>query len=281
MTSRALRPLGEVARRADEISTRSLSARLPVPEAKDEVHTLVVVLNRMMSRLEEGFQRISRFTADASHELRTPLAVMRAELEALQQQRDPTAGAPPDRIESLLGEVRRLTGLVDSLLLLSRADGQGALVEKQPFDLTRAVLAAAEDARLLGEERTLEVECIAAPGIQVRVDPSRIRQILLNLIDNAVKFNRPGGRIRILLDQPGDRARVVIGNNGAGLSEAQRGRLFERFFRGDPARSRAVPGFGLGLALSRELARAHGGDLVLSDTRPDWTEFALTLGMED
>jgi signal transduction histidine kinase len=279
MTRRALRPLREIAERAEAISTRSLNARLPVPEPNDEVRALTEVLNRMMSRLESGFAHISRFTADASHELRTPLTIIRGELEsALGTEMSPEARVA--RIQSILEEVRRMSSLVDSLLILSRSEGGNLDLAKASVDLSLMVASAAEDARTLGEPMGLDVALAAPEGVRVTADRGRLRQILLNLIDNAVKFNRAGGTIRMRLETAPGTVTLYVGNSGRGLSAVQRERLFERFFRGDTARSRAIDGFGLGLALSRDLARAHGGDLELTGSDPDWTEFRLSLPAE-
>ena len=201
---------------------------------------------------------------------------MRAELESVGQI-DRTPEARAARIQSMLEEVRRMSALVDSLLLLSRSDDATIQIDRQAVNLGLMLASAAEDIRLLGESSALSVELSAPETITVNADPARLRQILLNLIDNAVKFNRPNGQIRLSLETEPGRVCVTVGNTGPGLSEAHRARLFERFFRGDPSRSRVVPGFGLGLALSRELARAHGGELEFAGSNADWTEFRLTL----
>jgi heavy metal sensor kinase len=273
---RALQPLEKIIARAEHISTASLDERLPLPAAKDELRRLTEVLNGMMSRLEAGFAQVARFNADASHELRTPLAVLRAELEtALRPGTSDEARIAT--IHSILDEVRRLSSLVDGLLLLSRSDSGKLELEVRSTNLSRIASASADDARLLGEMRGLSVEVEIAPDVQVRCDAARLRQVLLNLVDNAVKFNRDGGRLRISLAAAEGEARLNIGNTGPGLSPGHRSRLFERFFRGDPARSREIAGFGLGLSLSREIMLAHGGRIELARSEEDWTEFLVAL----
>ncbi|MEQ1858506.1 MAG: ATP-binding protein [Chthoniobacteraceae bacterium] len=277
---RALRPLGEITARAEQISTSSLDARLPLPAAQDELRRLTEVLNSMMSRLESGFAQVARFSSDASHELRTPLAVLRAELETalLPGTTDETR---VHLIHTILDEVRRLSSLVDDLLLLSRSDAGKLELDIQPTDLSRIASAAVEDARLLGEMRGLSVEADVAPGVQVRGDAARLRQVLLNLVDNAVKFNRDSGRLRITLAATPGEARLAVGNTGPGLRPEHRTQIFDRFFRGDPARSRDVAGFGLGLSLTREIMLAHGGRIELARSDEDWTEFLVALPLAD
>ncbi len=272
----ALQPIEEITARAEHISAASLDARLPVPAAKDELRRLTEVLNGMMARLEGSFQQVARFTSDASHELRTPLAVLRAELETALRP-DTTPEAREARIHSVLDEVHRLSSLVDSLLLLSRSDAGHLQLGLEPTDLSRMAEAAADDARLLGEGRRLGVWSKLRPGVTVRADAARLRQVLLNLVDNAVKFNRRAGRVRLALEASATEVRFSVGNTGPGLSTEHRARLFERFFRGDPARSREVAGFGLGLSLSREIMLAHGGRLELVSSEEDWTEFCVVL----
>ncbi|MCE9611957.1 MAG: HAMP domain-containing protein [Chthoniobacter sp.] len=272
----ALQPIEEITARAEQISAASLDARLPVPAAKDELRRLTEVLNGMMARLEGSFQQVARFTSDASHELRTPLAILRAELEtALQTDAPPEARA--SRVHGMLDEVHRLSSLVDSLLLLSRSDAGRLELDLQPVDLSRMVEAAADDARLLGDALHLTVESALPKDVTVRADAARLRQVLLNLVDNAVKFNRRDGRLRIALAVGETDVRLTVGNTGTTLGADHRRRIFERFFRGDSARSREIKGFGLGLSISREIMLAHGGRLELSQSEEDWTEFSAIL----
>ena len=171
----------------------------------------------------------------------------------------------------------RLSSLVDSLLLLSRSDAGRLELDLQPTDFSRMVQAAADDARLLGEPLQLSIASELPPGVLVRADAARLRQVLLNLVDNAVKFNRRDGRLQLTLAAGENEVRLTVGNTGPGLSAEHRARIFERFFRGDPARSREVAGFGLGLSLSREIMLAHGGRLELACSEEDWTEFCVVL----
>ncbi len=273
---RALQPIEEIAARAEGISAASLDARLPVPAAEDELRRLTEVLNGMMGRLESSFSQVARFTSDASHELRTPLAVLRAELETALQP-GTTDEARVVRIHAILDEVRRLSSLVDGLLFLSRSDAGKLELDLQPTDFSRIAAAAVDDARVLGETLGLSIETDVPPDVKVLADPGRLRQVLLNLVDNAVKFNRDGGRLRIALTATTEDARLTVGNTGPGLNAEHRARIFERFFRGDPARSREVTGFGLGLSLCREIMLAHGGSIELARSEEDWTEFRVAL----
>lgn len=275
ISGRALGPVRELTAAAERVQAASLDQRVPVSPAEDELQRLATVLNAMLARLEKSFEQAQRFAADASHELRTPLTVMRGEIERLLR----AAGMPEAheaKLVSLQEEIDRLQRIAENLLLLARLDAGHAPFQREPLDLGALVHEACEDAELLGAARGIGVEERAATGLAAVGDAAHLRRALLNLLDNAVKFSAPGGTVRCTLAVEGGLARCAIANTGPGVPEALRPRLFERFFRADA--SRGTGGHGLGLSLSREIARAHGGDLVLAErSEPGWTEFVLTL----
>lgn len=295
VAGRVLKPVRALTAAAENVQAEKLGDRVPVPPARDEVQRLALVLNSMLSRLEKSFGQARRFAADASHELRTPLTILRGEVERLLHGPGLDA-AHEDRLVSIQEEIARLQRTTESLLTLARLDSGDSMMRRETFDLSELVREACEDAELLATSRGVRLEAGVAGGVVLGGDSGHIRRILLNLFDNAVKFNADGGRISCSLssawdERGGDKKRVAIfriGNTGAAIPESLRGRLFERFFRADESRGRdaaAAGGSGLGLSLSREIARAHGGELSLDEAASAgaqgraWTEFVLTLPM--
>jgi heavy metal sensor kinase len=276
IASHALRPIEDLAAAAEHVTARELSQRLPEVQADEEIKRLTRVLNRMMERLETSFRQVERFTSDASHELKTPLTIIHGQLETALR----TLHFSEEQEELLLStlqEVRRLSRIVDNLLLLSRSDAGRLELTAEILDLSAMVEELREDADVLGADSDLRVEAEVEADVRVKADPAYLRQLLLNLLDNACKYNKRGGVVRFHLGVENRQAVFRIGNTGNDIPSEQQTRLFERFFRGDPARQRTTEGSGLGLSISREIARAHGGEVVLARSDWEWTEFVLTL----
>lgn len=274
VSQRALRPVRTLTSTAEGITARGLDQRIPISGENEEFNRLIVVFNGMMDRLEKSFQQAVRFSADAAHELKTPLTILQGELEhALQN-------APADSPEqqsygTLLEEVQRLKAVIRKLLLLSLADSGQLKPNIEPIPLTGIVQESIEDAAILAPELTLEQEL--EPGISVAADGDLLRQVIQNLISNAIKYNHPQGTIRFALRRADDKVRFTISNTGPEIPPEDREKVFERFYRGDKARNRKVDGTGLGLSLAREIARAHRGDLVLENAAGNLTAFTLIL----
>lgn len=260
LAQRALRPVSALTQTAERVTARGLDQRIPAMTRDQEFNRLVTVFNEMMDRLEKSFQQATRFSADASHELKTPLARLQAELE--QALESAPGGSPQQEVySSLLDEISRLKAIVQKLLLLSLADGGRLCLHCEPVNLTQMVENVVEDCQ--AQAPTLTVERALAPDVRVNADPDLLEQALQNLASNAIKYNEPKGSIRFELATEVDRVFVCVGNTGPGIPPGERDRIFERFYRADKSRSRHVEGVGLGLSLSREILRAHGGDLVL------------------
>jgi len=275
LATRALRPVAALTEAAESITAQGLAQRIAAPAHDREFGRLVTVFNAMLDRLERSFQQARRFSADASHELKTPLALLQAEVE--QGLRAEPAGSPAQQTyRSLLEEIHRLKSILDKLLLLSLADSGHLHLERTRLDLSSLVAGLADDAEEMHPD--LPLERALAPELTVAADATLLEQALRNLLGNAAKFNRPRGRIRVDLHGEGNDAVLRIGNAGPGIPAGDLPRLFERFYRGDPARRRDRPGgAGLGLSLSREILRAHGGEVRLLRSEPDWTEFEARL----
>ncbi|MDC3379205.1 ATP-binding protein [Planctomycetota bacterium] len=275
LSGRALRPLAPLTVAAEEITADQLDRRISADGADQEFARLIEVFNAMLQRLETSYKQALRFSADVSHELKTPLAIMQGEVEtALGQTSD---GGPEQRaLAAQLESIARLSGLVNKLLILSRADAGTLRPRVSELDLSTVVADFCEDFGALHPELRFEAEL--AENVVISADPSLAPQIVQNLLANAVKYNRPDeGWVRVELATHGDQATVRVSNSGPEIEAEARGRLFDRFYRADTARSLATGG-GLGLALAREFARAHGGDVVLEDSPSATTHvFRVTL----
>ena len=274
LAERALRPVTTLTDAAQRVTARGLSQRIPAMARDREFNRLIVVFNEMLDRLESSFQQATRFSADASHELKSPLARLQAELEqALESASD---GSPEQAVYgSLLEEISRLKAIVQKLLLLSLADAGRLRLHLEPIDLGAMVENVVEDCRAQAPELTIRVDC--QPGLTVQADPELLEQALQNLASNAIKYSGEGGTIEFQSHGDATEAEIRVTNTGPGIPEAHQPRLFERFYRGDPARSTRIEGVGLGLSLSREILRAHGGELLLESSAPGRTVFVARL----
>jgi signal transduction histidine kinase len=263
LLGKSLAPITSLTAAAERLDVHNLKNRLPLAGRGDELDRLTVVFNNMVTRLDASFTHIREFTLHASHELKTPLTVMRAEIETAL--RDPaTPPAQGEVFANQLDHIAHLTKIVDSLTLLTRADtGQLTLrLESVRFDeLVRDSFA---DAQMLARDKRLEVALGTCDETTVCGDRHRLRQLLLNLTDNAIKYNEPHGFVRMALHRKQDCLELLITNSGPGVSAENLPRVFDRFFRGDPAHSSTVEGCGLGLAIAEGIVRAHGGTIVLT-----------------
>jgi signal transduction histidine kinase len=275
----AVRPLDRVINEVEAITDgRSLHRRLAVDDSGDELSRLNATLNAMLGRLETSFGALRRFTADASHELRTPLTVLRADVE-----RAMSASASPNEqlvaLEEALHETTRMADLVDSLLTLARADEGRFDLHRLPIDLEPLMHDVFETAVILGEEAGIHVNLTAAEPAIVLGDVTRLRQLFLNLITNAIKYTSRGGEVELRLSRRGADAAFAVRDTGIGIAAADLPYVFERFWRADRARSRAAErgGSGLGLAISQYIAQAHGGQLTVQSRLARGSTFTVLI----
>ena len=273
---KALAPVAALTEAASRINEHNLGQRLPLSGDGGELDRLTAVFNDMTGRLEQSFQRIREFTLHASHELKTPLTVMRSELEtALEDQSLPAAQR--EHIMSELDELERLTKIVDGLSLLTKADaGQVSLVLK-PLALDELVRDNFDDAQILAQAAGLSVKLAPCEPLTVRGDAHRLRQVLLNLADNAVKYNRPGGSITMALRRAGESAEFSIANTGPGIAPEALPRVFDRFYRGDPSHSNEVEGCGLGLSIAQWVVSVHNGTIRMESVPGQTTTVSVRL----
>jgi heavy metal sensor kinase len=260
LVRRALEPVERIAATAEAITQHNLSERLPVVKSGDELERLSVSLNHMISRLEEAIHGSKQFVADASHELRTPLAVMRGELERLAQDAS-LARETREALGSVLEEVERLREIVDSLFALSRLDAGEEHAEWVSCDLAELASTTAEQMSLLATDKDVRVDCDSTPGVSVAGDPARLKQVVVNLLDNAIKYTPAGGRVRLSVRREGNEAVLEVADDGIGIPAEALPHVFKRFFRVDVSRSRAQGGAGLGLAIVKSICTAHGADV--------------------
>ncbi len=273
---RLLSPLARMSERSEAITADRLDARLPIETAHDELGRLGAAFNRTLGRLEESFDRLRHFTADASHELRTPLTALRAVGEVgLREARGDAAYR--EVIGSMLEEADRLTRLIDALLVLARADAGEAKLSVAELDLGDLAREVAHQLRVLAEERGQEVVVDADVPLLVRGDRLLLRQAAMNLVDNAIKHGVEGRPVRITARRNGATAVLEVVDQGPGIAEAHRERVFDRFYRTDRSRSREAGGAGLGLSLVKWAADAHGGRVELETAEGRGSTFRLVL----
>lgn len=278
-SKRAMGPLERVVATAQRLTASDLGERIHLSRDDDrEFAQLIDVLNGMMQRLQSSFQQAVRFTADASHELKTPLAIMLATLDDAVRSA-PAGGADHERLVSLFEEANRLKKITQSLLLLSQADAGRLPTHPEPYDLSSDLSRLIEDGEILCEQAGLTLEHHFEPCIEVYADRALLRQVFQNLLSNAVKYNRPQGRVTLRLLQEDNVAVFIITNTGPTIPGENQSRLFERFFRGDKAHTRQTDGFGLGLNIAIELARANGAELRLVSSKEDETVFEVRLNV--
>ena len=257
---RSLQPVDKITERAEGITSTNLSERLPVIRSGDELERLSTALNRMIARLEDAFQHINRFSADASHELRTPLTILQLELEAMVNNCAPSEPLA-DQIGSALEETNRMSRIVESLLTISRLDAGDAKLERIHLDLSALVISTANEMRVLAQEKAITLRTATEDGVYVEGDRTRLQQVIANLIDNAIKYTQECGTVEVKVKSEEGKAILGVSDNGAGIPADAIAHVFERFYRVDKARSRSSGGAGLGLSIVKAICSAHGADI--------------------
>ncbi|MGC1309788.1 MAG: ATP-binding protein [Phormidesmis sp.] len=275
----ALKPVHKLTSVIQQVTAKGLDQQVPIGSADVEFVELIEVFNQMLTRLERSFKQSSRFSGDAAHELKTPLAILRGELELAMQQAEPGSDLQQS-LSRLMDEVSRLSTIVRKLLLLSLADAGQMSLRQAKVDVEEILAVLIEDIELLDPDLPVKVK-LDQKDLQVRGDRDLLTQVLQNLIDNAIKYNLPEGSVGRWLSVVGKRqansVKITVANASRDVPLEERDRIFDRFYRGDFSRNRKREGFGLGLSLSREIARAHKGDLKLDRTPKGETAFTLTL----
>ena len=280
MSRRALAPVDQITKAAQNIHAHNLSARVTFPESGDEVQRLGETLNAMLERIDSAMKKTFQFTADASHELRTPVALMRTRAElALRHPR--TEAEYCETIEQLHAELVRTSGLVERLMLLSRADSGAMLLRFSPLDLTEIVRDVVQQTAALAEHKQVSVQANLAEGaVRINGDPQFLRQLLMILIDNALKYTPAPGSVTVALTKTETSAIVSVSDTGIGIEATDLENIFDRFYRADKARSRESGGAGLGLAIGRWIAESHGGTIAVESKPGAGSSFRVTLPLQ-
>ena len=278
LSRQGLRPVAAMRERAERIEAATLHERLPVGSApQDELGRLAIVFNALLERLDRAFEQQRRFMADASHELRTPVAVVRGEAEhALATAR--TESELRDALDVVRDETDRMTHVVDDLFLLARADAGEQPILAEELYLDDLVAESVRAVRTLAAPKGITVVGDAEPDLQLRGDAALLRRLVLNLLDNAIKYTRACGRVTVRARQDGSCLRLAVSDTGPGIPAESRSQVFERFYRAPRDRGeRETQGAGLGLAIVRWVARAHGGDARVASSGPEGTTIEVSL----
>ena len=276
LMSRPLRPVVVLTEQAERVGRKELGERLPVIPTGDELERLSLALNRMIERLEAALDHNHRFSADASHELRTPLTIIRGELESLIEM--PSLPLPViEGIGSALEESSRMAKIVSSLMAISRLDCGGEQIELVPVDLVEIVRVTLEQMGLLAEEKHISLRFEPGEATYVAGDPMRLKQIVVNLVDNAIKYTPVGGDVSVSVTTENMKAVLQVSDTGIGIPPAALPRVFDRFYRADGARSRESGGTGLGLSIVKAICSAHGGVASVESIEGKGTIFRVEL----
>ncbi|MCK6578335.1 MAG: HAMP domain-containing histidine kinase [Anaerolineae bacterium] len=272
LTNRVLKPIQDITQAAAQITAADdLKTRLTWTGPNDELGQLVSVFNATMGRLEDLFSVQQRFVADVSHELRTPLTAIRGHFDLIKRY-----GMDPDSLEAIETEISRMSRLVTDLLMLARADYGGLPLNKQPVDLDVLVEETVREARMLASARVLRIGIGEFTPVQVQGDPDRLKQLMLNLVGNAIKFTPDGGRITLNLGRTATQAVIEVEDTGIGIAPEDLKRIFDRFYQADDSRARETgEGAGLGLSIAHWIVEAHGGRIEVGSKPNQGSKFTV------
>lgn len=291
LARKSLAPVAEMSRQAANIGATNLHARLPVENEKDELGNLAQIFNALLERLQGAFEQLEtaseqqrRFMADASHELRTPLAIVRGESEVTLSKDDRSAAEYRESLAVVHDESKRLTRIVEDLFTLARADAGQFRTSLTEIYLDEILADCVRAVRVLAEKRNVSLDFSASQEMPMHGDEQLLRRLFINLLDNAIKYNRTGGTVSIEAEKNALDYRITISDTGAGISTAEQAKIFERFYRADKARSRAnettTSGAGLGLAIAQWIASLHGGKIELVSSDETGSSFSVVFPAE-
>ena len=282
LANKVLRPVDEITQIARQIGSGDLSQRIRIKRVNDELGRLAATFDEMIAKLEESFHRVKRFTADASHELKTPLTILRGEIEVgLKKKR---ALAEYQRIlNSNLEETNRMSRIIDDLLTLSRADMGELSMEREKVELSSLAREVWDDLQIMAQEKGIQLQFMGDGFTRVEGDPLFLRQLILNLTENGLKYTPAGGIVELQVkgDQDEGVARIWVSDTGVGIAQKDLKRVFDRFFRVDKARSRETGGTGLGLSISQWIAQAHEGQINVKSKVGKGSTFTVTLPLKN
>lgn len=298
LANKALKPVDQITQTARMITSQNLNQRITPPKVKDEISRLIETFNEMISRLDQSFHQIKQFSADASHELKTPLTILRGEVEvALRKERKPLEYE--QILMSNLEEINRMAQIVDNLLLLSKADNEEIRLNREDINLTEILNEVIGQVVILAQSKNLRIETSNHhEDIHIFGDALRIREMLLNLIENGIKYTEEGGSIQVILEKeiqclPAENqldpslgkenkfVKIIVSDTGIGIAKEDQDKIFNRFFRVDKARSREQGGSGLGLSICKWIVEAHGGEITVESELGRGSSFIVKLRLSD
>jgi two-component system, OmpR family, sensor kinase len=278
LAAHAFAPIDRLTRSARNIEAGDLHERVPVPRSKDEIQSLALTFNEMIERIDKAFTRQRRFVADASHELRTPVAAIRSMTDVVLAHNTPIESEEYAMVlREVNAEAERLGNLINGLLLLARSDENQVLFEHELVRLDLLASDVAATVELLATERSITLEVVAKQSTVVMGDEVRLIQVIMNLLDNAVTYSNRGGKVKLEVKTEHNKAFLIVSDTGIGIAKNHLDHIFERFYRVDPARSRAAGSTGLGLAIVDWIVRAHNGSITVESEVGVGTTFTVVL----
>lgn len=282
LVRRALKPVDDMRTTAMKITFGNLSNRLPVAQTGDALELLSQSLNQMLERLEAAYAQLSRFSIDASHELRTPLTIMKAELESLLNEKSVQKSLElQTRVASMLEEAERLSHIVESLFAISMLDSRETSMNTQLLDMSELVRSVTDQMLLLAEEKNITVSMELEKAVWIKGEKARLKQVIVNVLDNAIKYTPSSGHIRLKVYRSAGNAVLSISDTGIGIPAEALPHVFERFYRADKTRSRSMGGAGLGLSIVRAICLAHGGNVRIESIENKGTTLMLEYPLAD
>ncbi len=278
LAHKSLRPVDELTKTAKEITAQNLNRRLPTHHVNDELGRLTEQFNDMISRLQASFAQIQQFSADASHELRTPLTIMRGEIEvALRNQR--LSKDSRELLNSINDELIRLSSIVESLMILVKSDTGRLVFNMQPIALDEFIGQLFEETKVLAEPKKIKVKLERNQPIQINGDAVRLKQLFLNLIDNALKYTPAHGQVTLTLEKKENDAVLAVKDNGIGIPRKDQSKIFNRFYRVDRSEENIedAGGSGLGLSIAKWITEAHNGFIEVKSREGKGSTFTVRL----
>lgn len=276
LAGRSLKPVNDIVKTAEEITAGNLNKRIPEPRSNDEISRLIKTLNNMIDQLEKSFERMKQFSADVSHEFKTPLTIIRGEIELAISKRNKVSELKKT-LANILDEVIRLSNMVEDLLTLFKADIKQISFNFKPINIAELLNELLEDVYILAKEKGVKVRTEQFEPAIIMGDEMRLKQLFLNLIDNAIKYNKRGGKVIISAKNKNDSVIVSIVDTGIGIPKDEIELIFERFYRVDKARSRDTGGTGLGLSIAKWIAQLHNGKIEVESEVGKGSRFSVIL----
>ncbi|HTX17622.1 MAG TPA: ATP-binding protein [Bacteroidota bacterium] len=276
LANKSLKPVDKITRTARAITAQNLDQRIVTVDVDDEIGRLILTINEMIGRLQSSFDQIKQFSIDASHELRTPLTVMRGELELALRSKQ-TNEAYRQILASTLDEILRMSSIIENLLLLAKGDVGRSTIKFEPVALAPIIKELHEDGEMLAERKHITVKLEAVDDLAVSGDTVRLRQLVLNLLDNAIKYTPEHGTVSLSLVRENGSAKIVVQDNGIGIPREDQPKIFDRFYRVDKGRSREMGGSGLGLSIAQWITETHGGKIFVQSEVNKGSIFSVLL----